>query len=221
MTVERSFSLIHRTTPAGKGLPPYPGLLLLHGRGANELDLLSIGAAIDPRLFIVSARAPFELGPAAFYWYDLEGALVGRPSSETIEVSLDLIKAFIPEMLEAYSIDPGRLYIAGFSQGGAMAAATALVEPERVAGALIFSGYLPVHSDLPFKPDLAKFPIFQAHGTFDEVLPIEYGRMTRDYLVQSAAALLYREYPIGHSIIPEELFDAGEWIRESLVQESG
>lgn len=211
------FSLIHETVPASQDEPPHPALLLLHGRGSNEQDLLPLGQEIDPRLWTVSARAPYIFGPGSFYWYDLEASLIGRPSHETIEYSLDLIETFIGEALKAYPIDPNRLYIGGFSMGGAMSAALTLMHPEMIAGALIFSGYLPIHANLEFKPQEAnELPIFQGHGTFDDVLPIEFARMTRDYLTQTPVSLTYREYPIPHTISIPELQDAKEWMRLQL-----
>ena len=211
------FSLIHKIAAPRVGAAPYPGLLLLHGRGSNEDDLLALGHELDPRLLVVSARAPHILGPGAYYWYDLEASLAGRPSRDSIEPSIGLIEQLMTQSVERYQIDPARFFVGGFSMGGAMTAATMLMHPERVAGGLILSGYVPIHSNLPWKlEDAAGMPVFQAHGTFDDVLPIEFGRMSRDFLTQTPVDLTYREYPIGHTVAPQELADAATWMRQAV-----
>lgn len=217
MAAEPRFSLQHRTLPPRTGEPPYPGLLLLHGRGANELDLLDLGPELDPRLFVISAQAPHALGPGSYYWYDLEASIAGRPTKESIEASLDLVVGLMGEAVERLEIDPTRFFACGFSMGGAMTAALLLTRPETVAAALILSGYVPVQTDLSWKPDAAAGkPVFQGHGVLDEVLPIQFGRMSRDFLRDMGLDLTYREYPIAHAVSPEELGDAGLWMAERL-----
>lgn len=202
---------------ARSGAPPHPGLLLLHGRGSNEQDLLSLGSYIDPRFVVISARGPFTFGPDSYYWYDLDASLAGQPSPESIEFSLSLVTQFIDQIIPAHSIDPEKMLVGGFSMGGAMAAASALMFPDRVAGAIILSGYVPIHTDLPYRADeCAGHPIFQGHGTLDEVLPVDLGRMTRDYLSRTPVELTYREYPIAHEVSPQELEDVAKWTREVL-----
>lgn len=210
--------LFHRTIPASSGEPPHPALLLLHGRGSNEEDLLPLGPRLDPRLYVISARAPHAMGPAAYYWYDLEASMSDHPSRESIEGSLDAIGRLMDEARDTYPIDPEQLFVAGFSMGGAMTAAALLSFPERVAGAVILSGYVPVQAGLPWRPSEAvDIPVFQAHGTLDDVLPIQFGRMSRDFLeTQTPVNLTYREYPIGHFVAPNELDDAAKWLRSLL-----
>jgi phospholipase/carboxylesterase len=216
-----TFSLIHRLQPARRGAPPHPGLLLLHGRGSDENDLLALAAELDPRLFTVSARAPFRFPWGGYMWYDLEANMAGRPSQESIQASLDRLRRFLDEIVAAYPIDQQRLYIGGFSMGAAMAAALALLEPKRLAGAIVLSGYLPLHTALPYRPqEAAGHPFFQAHGTFDPVLPVQLARLTRDYLTQTPVDLTYREYPIGHEVGDQELRDLAAWLTSVLdVQE--
>ncbi|HZT96298.1 MAG TPA: alpha/beta fold hydrolase [Chloroflexota bacterium] len=214
---DRPDALFHLSIAPKVGSLPYPGLLLLHGRGRNETDLLSIGPYLDPRLFVVSARAPFTLMPGSYYWYDLEASLAGRPSSESIQFSLEAVSRFLDQIVPAYGLDPSRLFIGGFSMGAAMSAASALMFPDRVAGAIVLSGYLPIHAELPYRPQECQgHPIFQGHGTLDDVLPVELGRMTRDYLLRTPVDLTYREYVARHEVPPQELTDASEWMRNIL-----
>ncbi|MBV9278717.1 MAG: alpha/beta fold hydrolase, partial [Chloroflexi bacterium] len=143
-----AFALAHRSLAARAGDGPHPGLLLLHGRGADENDLLPFGAQLDPRLTVVTARAPFRFPWGGFAWYGLDPRGVGYPEQQALERSLQLLREFRDQIVEADDIDPRRLYLGGFSMGAVMAGTLALLEPERVAGAMALSGYLPLHAGL-------------------------------------------------------------------------
>ncbi|MDQ3930865.1 MAG: phospholipase, partial [Chloroflexota bacterium] len=189
-------------------------LLLLHGRGADEADLMGLEAALDPRLTIVSARAPFRLGPG-FAWYGM--AQVGHPEEETMHTSLAELREFIEGMVPAYDIDPQRLYLLGFSQGAVMSAALCLTLPEKIAGAIMHSGYVPVDAGLDLEPErITGKPFFVAHGKYDDVIPVTFGRDAHEYLVEANARVTYHEYPIGHSISEESLYDLSEWLTGEL-----
>jgi phospholipase/carboxylesterase len=210
-------SLVHLTHPARSGGEVHPGLLLLHGLGADERDLLPLATELDPRLFTVSAQAPFRLPWGGYAWYDLDPRGLGFPDTGTIGQSLGLLERFLDEIVQEYPIDPTRLYVGGFSMGGAMTSALSLLYPDRVAGALIFSGYVPVEARLPFRTqDAAGLPIFQAHGTMDPTIPIEWARRSRDYLLGTPVDLTYREYPMGHEIAVPELLDASSWLTAAV-----
>jgi phospholipase/carboxylesterase len=210
-------ALVHRTSPARSGSGPHPALLLLHGRGTDENDLLPLAAEIDERLFGISARAPFHFPWGGYAWYGLDEQGVGYPDEKTLLDSLDLLRRFVAEIAETYPIDPERLYVGGFSMGSVMAGTLALTEPGRVAGGMILSGYFPVHNQLPLKlEEAAGHPVFQAHGTLDNVIPVAFGREARDYLQTTPVELTYREYPMGHQISGPELADMHSWMAEQL-----
>ncbi len=217
MDEQTSLNLTHMLRPAldrpsdGQHVP---GLLLLHGRGADEADLMGLEGALDPRLTIVSARAPFRLGPG-FAWYGMSE--VGRPDLDTMRASVRELDAFIDGMPEAYGIDPARLYLMGFSQGAVMSAAMALLKPHAVRGALLHSGYVPANAGLDFTPEPARGkPFFLAHGKYDDVIPVTFGRDSHEYLEEAGADVVYREYPIGHTISEESLYDLAEWLAARL-----
>jgi phospholipase/carboxylesterase len=210
-------SLVSASVPARTGPPPHPALLLLHGRGADERDLLPLAGELDPRLYVVSARAPFRFPWGGYMWYELDEQGVGFPEAATLTESLTRLRAFIGEMAAELPIDPTRVYAGGFSMGAAMSAALALSEPERIAGAMVLSGYLPLGAGLDLKGERAAgHPVFEAHGLYDPVIPIQFGRQTRDALAALPIELTYREYPIGHEISLEELRDAGAWLSSVL-----
>ncbi|HEX9988827.1 MAG TPA: alpha/beta hydrolase [Chloroflexia bacterium] len=191
-----------------------PGLLLLHGRGADEEDLMGLEQALDPRLTIVSARAPYRLGPG-FAWYGMYE--IGRPDNDTLLASLLELQAFIRGLPAAHNIDPQRLYLMGFSQGAVMSAALALTVPEQVRGVIMHSGYVPTEAALDLQTaGIKDKPFFLAHGKYDDVIPVTFGRDAEEYLSEAGARLTYREYPIGHTISEESLYDLSEWLTREL-----
>jgi phospholipase/carboxylesterase len=210
-----ALSLTHRVVPArqpGGGRPP--GLLLLHGRGADELDLLGLAGALDPRLTLISARAPFPLGPG-YHWYDLID--IGVPEPRSYAAARARLEAFAGEIVDAYRIDPARLYVLGFSQGAVMAGGLVLALPARLAGAVLLSGYLPLDQGVPGDAaGLRGLPVFVGHGVDDPVIAVRYGRQTRDALLRLGAALTYCEYPLPHAIGAEELADIAAWLAARL-----
>jgi phospholipase/carboxylesterase len=192
---------------------------LLHGLGSDELDLYAIATQLDTRVFAISARAPNAYQWGGYMWYDLaEGPGLGGAG---IQGSLDLLRSFLDEIVERYPVDAQRLFVGGFSMGAAMAGALALLEPERVRGAAMISGYLPPPAPQhPYRPEAAAgHPIFQSHGTLDRVIPLQYARHTRDYLQSTQIDLTYREYPIGHEVSLEELRDLEAWIERQVLGE--
>lgn len=205
-------SLIHRVRPASVGTAPYPALLLLHGLGSNEDDLFMLASQIDPRFTAISARAPQPYQWGGYMWWniDQESAGLGGPG---IEASIGLLDRFLTEVIAAYDLDPARIYAGGFSQGAAMAGAYALLNPDRVAGAIMASGFLPPDSDGRYRTaEAAGHPFFQAHGTADPVVSITYARMTRDFLETTPVDLTYREYPMGHEVSLDEMLDLQRWL---------
>ena len=94
-----------------------------------------------------------------------------------------------------------------------MSATLTLLHPDRIAGGLVLSGYVPIGANLPFRLDeVAGHPIFEAHGIHDNVIPVEWGRRSRDFIAETPAVLTYREYPIGHEISQRELQEVSSWL---------
>jgi phospholipase/carboxylesterase len=219
--VSQATSLLHRTLAARAGEPPHPALVLLHGRGSHELDLLTLAPELDPRLFVISARAPLPWeGGIGYAWYHLEAP--ARANKETFADSLRLLQRFLGELAAAYPVDPGRVYLLGFSQGAMMANALTLAEPHRVAGAILLSGFQPDLDGFTPNPDgVRSKPFFVGHGVHDELLGIELGRAVRDTLTNLGADLTYHEYEMGHQIIPQELVDIDSWLEATIAARGG
>ena len=216
----QSLSLAHLTrepTAPAEGAPPL--LLLLHGVGSNEADLFGLAPELDGRFFVASARAPITLGPGAYGWFHVAFTPQGPAIIPAeAEQSRQALIRFIDEVVEAYGVDPRRVYLMGFSQGAIMSLSVALTRPDKVAGVAAMSGrLLPEVRPLIAAPEaLRGLPILLVHGTADQVLPIHHGREARDQLAKLPVALTYREYPMGHYVTPESLRDVTAWLEERL-----
>jgi phospholipase/carboxylesterase len=180
-------------------------LVLLHGFGADEHDLLPIAREIDPSLHAISLQAPIALEYGGRAWYRLEQTPQGI-AFDPGEVARgeDAALEAIEEIAQAHP----RPILCGFSQGAGMALGVALRKPQLAAGVLALSA-VPPRLLPPAAPGLR---VFLAHGTFDPLLPIEVGRATRDLLVRLGADVTFREYRMEHMVSAEEIDDARAWL---------
>ncbi len=209
--------LVRKPLEPSSGAPPL--LLLLHGLGSDEADLYGLARYLDPRFFIVSARAPIPWQPG-FAWFELyftpEGEIYAN-MARAVE-SYQQLQGFLQEVVTAYEVDPAQVYLMGFSQGAMMSLLATLVQPEGVKGLVVMSGRLPKEAE-PWiaEPErLAGIPILAVHGIQDEVLPIENGRQIRDYLQALPVDFTYQEYPMGHQVSAESLRDITQWLTRQL-----
>src|SRR5512138_673496 len=202
--------------------PRPPLLVLLHGVGADELDLLPVADALDPRLLTVSLRAPYEAEPMGHAWYALDWRTTPpTPRLDQAEASRAALAAYLPELTARSGGDPDRVFLFGFSQGAAMALAVALTRPELLRGAVIHSARA-----LPFLLEparrappsaLAGLEALVLHGTEDDVIPVASGREVRDLVAPLLGdRLTYREHDAGHFVTAESARDAAGWIAARL-----
>jgi len=201
--------------PANKGKNS-PAIIALHGRGADEHDLVPVVLALEiPDLVLVSPRAPFGFAYGGYAWYGLGDE--GVPDPETFQTSLKLLRKFVDEVTVGYPVDRNRLILLGFSQGTMMAYATALTDPGMYRGIVALSGYIPLRSNLPVQlTKLTNLPVFIAHGSDDAVIPPRYGREAAKILAEAGAQVTFHEYPMGHEIREETIRDIKQWIQKLL-----
>jgi phospholipase/carboxylesterase len=209
-------SLVFRERPA-EGQPQ--GLLVLHhGRGADEHDLLSLGDALDPerRLHVVTPRAPLTMpGWPGYHWYVVPR--VGFPDPDTFHASFSELAAFHDELWARTGIEPERTVLGGFSMGSVMSYALAL-GPGRPApaGLLVFSGFIPTVEG--WQADLASrgVRVFAAHGTGDPVIGVEFARHAHELLSTAGLEVEYHEGGFGHEIDPTHAARAAQWLGDTL-----
>ncbi len=183
---------------------PEGALVLLHGRGADEHDLFPLLDALDPerRLHGYTPRAPLALPPGGAHWYVVPR--VGYPDPATFAEGYGALT----EWFDALPFAADEVVLGGFSQGAVLSYALGLGKGRPRTRALIaLSGFIPTVDS--WEPDLEPPfpPIAIAHGTYDPVIPVEFGRAARDRLEAAGAEVWYRESPIEHSIDPQVLLE--------------
>ena len=197
----------------------YPLVVLLHGFGASMQDLASLCPAIDRGGYLYACpNAPltFELGPGhvGYGWTPPRG----EGTAEHARRAVELLETFFEEVMEQYHVQPGKVVLMGFSQGGGMTYRCGLGEPETFAGLAALSSTMPEPEELEGTlPAQRNQPIFIAHGTHDDLLPVEHGRRARDFLEGAGYRPQYKEYPMGHEISQDVMDDLVPWMKGVLL----
>ncbi|MDQ6778647.1 MAG: phospholipase [Actinomycetota bacterium] len=201
---------------AADGAPS--GLLVLHhGRGTNESDLLPLADALDPdrRLHVVSIRAPYTLpGSPGFHWYAVPR--IGYPDPESFATSYRALAELHNELWERTKLGPEETILGGFSMGTVMSYALGLgVDRPAPAGILAFSGFIPTvegwRADLGSREQVR---VFIAHGRQDPVIDVAFARRARD-LLGGALTVEYHESDVGHQVDPAHVPLAERWLERT------
>jgi len=192
-------------------------LVLFHGRATDEHDLKPFFDVLDPehRLLGVTPRGPLTLPPGGAHWYVVPR--VGYPDPHTFTSTYETGAEWLDALATETGIAPERTVLGGFSQGSVMSYAWGLgPDRPRPAGIIALSGFIPTVPT--WKPDLERpLPrIAIGHGTHDPVIGVEFGRAARETLERAEADVLYREYPLPHTVDPGFLNDLATWLRETL-----
>jgi phospholipase/carboxylesterase len=196
------------------------GLLVLHhGRGADEHDLLGLADVLDPdrRLHVVTPRAPLRLpGWPGNHWYVVPR--VGYPDRETFDAAYRALAQFHDETWERTGLTPEQTVLGGFSMGSVMSYALGL-GPDRPApaGVLAFSGFVPtVDGWMPSLPDRTGTRVFIAHGRHDPVMDVGFAHRAKELIEAGGLPLEYAESEAAHHIDPAHVPAAAEWVRATL-----
>jgi phospholipase/carboxylesterase len=208
---------------------PEASVIWMHGLGADGNDFVPIVQELDlavaPAIRFIFPHAPMQPvtingGYVMRAWYDIAAADLGHIQDEIgIRRSQKEIEKLIAREREL-GIDPSRIVLAGFSQGGAIALHTGLRYPERVAGILALSSYVPIAHTVAAEahPANAGVPIFMAHGVQDNVIPFAFGSASRDFLKQHGYPVEWHEYFMPHSVCMEEIADIGAFLTGILAE---
>ena len=206
---------------------PAIAIIWLHGLGADGSDFVPMvgqfQAAGCPPIRFIFPHAPMmpvtvNNGFVMRAWYDILGADLTRREDEAgVRASQTAIEELIAAQL-ARGIASERILLAGFSQGCAMVLQTGLRYPQRLAGLLCLSGYLPLSDAVEAERNPANqdTPIFMAHGTMDPVVPIDRAIAARTTLEELGYAVDWRDYPMPHAVCPQEIGDIGAWMMRVL-----
>jgi phospholipase/carboxylesterase len=206
---------------------PTVSVIWLHGLGADGSDFVPIVRELDlsgcPAIRFVFPHAPtmpvtINNGYVMRAWYDILGTDLSKREDEA---GLRKSQAEVEKLIErekSRGIAANRIVLAGFSQGCAMTLQTGLRYPEKLAGLLCLSGYLPIHATVAAERHSANHdtPIFLAHGRGDPVIPIDRAERSRDLLQAHGYHVEWHEYMMPHSVCEEEIADIGAWLRRIL-----
>jgi phospholipase/carboxylesterase len=206
--------------PAGDG--PFPTVLALHGWGSSAHDLLGLAPVLNRGdALVLSPQGPVVVrmpdGPVGYGWYPVGGDGGGSP--EEVGGALERILGFLEVAKERYAIDPEKIVVLGFDQGGALAFDLALGDSSRFAGLAALSSWLPDQLAVQTSSDSAHqdLPVLIVHGTGDPVVPVERAREARQRLTALGLPLTYREYEMGHEICADALRDLVTWLDDKVL----
>ena len=185
--------------------------MLFHGRGTDENDLHPLLDVLDPEraLVGVTPRGPLQLPPGGNHWYVL-GEL-GYPDRETFTESYRRAVAWLDDL----GVPPARTVIGGFSQGAVMSYALSLgADRPRPAALIALSGFIPTVEGFSLDLDRPLPPIAIGHGTYDPVIGVDWSRRAKETLEAAGGDLLYREYPLPHTVDPGFLAELRSWLAD-------
>ncbi|MCM2364124.1 MULTISPECIES: alpha/beta hydrolase [unclassified Pseudomonas] len=201
-------------------------VIWLHGLGADRYDFLPVAEALQEELQttrFVLPQAPTRAvtingGYEMPSWYDIKAMSPARSISlEELEVSAKMLTDLI-EAQKRTGIDASRIFLAGFSQGGAVVFHTAFMNWEGPLGGVIaLSTYAPTFGDeLELSASQQRIPALCLHGQYDDVVQNAMGRTAYEHLKSRGVTVTWQEYPMGHEVLPEEIRDIGTWLAERL-----
>jgi len=209
------------TVEVTTGDNPQGSVIWLHGLGADGHDFEPIVPELrlpaDLSLRFIFPHAPVQPvtingGMAMRSWYDIVSFdSEGRADRAGVLESSDLLQGLIAREIER-GIAPEKIVVAGFSQGGAVAIHTALQTEHPIAGLMALSTYMALPDDAASAVSRKDLPIFMAHGSFDPVLRMEWGRSSADKLIEAGYAVNWHEYPMAHAVCPQEIADISHWL---------
>lgn len=212
-----------------QGGTPRHAVIWLHGLGADGSDFVpvvpALGLPADAGVRFIFPHAP-EIpvtcngGWVMPAWYDILSLTPGerRVDIDGLRASCATVRALIAREATR-GIPAERVFLAGFSQGGAVAWTTALTHPERLGGVVALSTYLPSATLVADEASAANagLPVFAAHGEHDDVVDPVLGRQARDFALAAGHPVAWHEYPMAHEVCLEEIADIGTWLRTRLA----
>lgn len=205
--------LEHVSRPPDDATGQAPAVVLLHGRGADERDLLPLGAELPEDCHVLSVRAPDRL-MNGWTWYGIDtsrGWENSQPDAVDFRRSLDLLHEFVGAAVAASDLDPDRIGLLGFSQGAVTALSALLERPAAIRWVVALNGYLAEeHAD--GAAAAAGTPVFVGCGRRDRVIPPGRAEAAAERLREAGADVRFERYPVGHGTTPEEIRDVASWV---------
>ena len=210
------------------GSNPTHAIIWLHGLGANAHDFVDIIPLLNlpqsKAIKFIFPNAPqiavtVNAGYVMPAWYDiLEMNALGRKVDHAGIVNSVAQIAELVKQQNVLGIPSNRIFLAGFSQGGAIAYQAALTYSERLAGVIALSTYIPDLTQLEqaFKSIQMQLPVFVAHGLYDDVVVPTLGKQAYNLVTRLGCTAEWHDYPMAHNVCPEQIADIGQWLTEQL-----
>jgi predicted esterase len=206
-------SFAHRFVPAEE--PEAPTLLLLHGTGGDENDLLPLGRMLDEQAALLSPRGKvLENGMPRFF----RRLAMGVFDQEDLVNRTHELAEFVTASASEYGFDPGRVFAVGFSNGANIAASLLLLHPDLLAGAVLLRAMAPFEPEM--SPDLSGTPVYLAAGRSDQMVPPESTERLAELLKAAGAEVTLDWQPGGHGIGRTEIDAARSWLKDIVARTS-
>ena len=176
-------------------------LLMIHGLTGDENSMWVFARDLPEDDWIVAPRAPHAAEPGGYSWRRSDPESNGRPSLEMLRPSVDALLRLVDEYSLSIGVDTGQFDVVGFSQGAAMANLLAILHPQRVRRVGVLAGFVPAGTEALVRArPLAGKKIFVAHGSLDEMVPVDRARASIGLLEQAGAQVTYCEEEVGHKV---------------------
>jgi len=214
------------TVEVTTGENPVGSVIWLHGLGANGHDFEAVVPELrlpeNLPLRFVFPHAPVQPvtingGMAMRSWFDILSLdAKGRADAKGVRDSTALLEALVRREIER-GIDAGSIVLAGFSQGGAIAINAALHAKDKLGGLMALSTYIALPEALGDSAGHRDLPVFMAHGSYDPMLPMQWGRATADMLTEAGFSVEWHDYPMAHAVCKDEIDDIRAWLLSVFV----
>jgi phospholipase/carboxylesterase len=215
-----TIDLVHRAKIPPETGPnqPVPSVVMVHGWLGDETVMGIFKQTVPPGVAIIAPRAPFSLN-GGYIWYQRDRGQL-QPERDSLWAGRDHLHKFLSDLPHHYPIDPNRMILMGFSQGAAVCNTVALTQPGQVMGVASLAGLIPEIVAETAQPDLSGLPVFIAHGTRDETVPVAAARQTREVYARLGAQVTYGEYPTGHKLTTQGMADLKQWLAKTIGSSS-
>jgi phospholipase/carboxylesterase len=201
-----NLGFIHAFVPPPSG-EPTPTLLLLHGTGGDERQLLGLGASLAPGAALLSPHGKvFEHGAARFFRRFAEGVF----DIEDLRARTHELADFVVAAAKTYGIDARRIFAVGYSNGANIAGSMLLLRPEVLSGAVLFKPMVPLVPEA--LPKLGGVPVLLSAGRHDPIVPLDQPERMAELLRKAGADVTLRWYDAGHGLERQEVDEAREWL---------
>ncbi|MDO6738252.1 alpha/beta hydrolase [Wenyingzhuangia sp. 2_MG-2023] len=194
-----------------------PLILLIHGYGSNMDDLFSFAPELPEQALVVSVQAPTPLPFGGNAWYSITFDADENKFSDPVEgkASVQKLRIFLDEIIEKYPVDTNNIFFTGFSQGAILSYAFSFTFPEKIQHVVALSGHFN-HDFLIQPPTKNNIDYFVSHGTVDQVIPIGWAKKGPELLNSLGIKNIYKEYPVGHGVHPNNFYDFKNWIAKRI-----